>query len=357
MTFVAIVPAGGAGTRLWPLSRRSHPKFLIDMTGAGRTLIQATSDRLDGLADDLIVVTGKDHAKAVAEQLDLSEDALVIEPSPRGTMPAIGLVAAIVEKRHGPDAVVGSFAADHLISDTGAFQQAVRTAIDSAKTGKVVTIGITPTSPDTGFGYIHVGEETTVKGAYAVAEFMEKPDLPRAVEYVESGTFLWNAGMFVSRAGVLIDSLAQFKPELAAGLRAIAAEWDGPGRAEALTGWDDLEDSVIDRAIAEPLAEIGGVTTVPVSMGWSDIGGYASLSEHLDNSAEQVSSGGSAQPVVLSGSDGAVVYSHDRPIVIHGIPEAVVVDTGDVLLVTTKEQSAGLGGVVASLGDDLNRLC
>lgn len=356
MTFVAIIPAGGAGTRLWPLSRRSKPKFLLDMTGAGRTLIQATANRLGGLVDDLIVVTGSDHAPQVAEQLGLSDSQIVIEPSPRGTMPAIGLVAAIVEQRHGSDAVVGSFAADHLIADTKAFQDAVRTAIASAEAGAVATIGITPTNPDTGFGYIDVGEETLVSGSFLVNRFLEKPSLESATRYVDSGTFLWNAGMFVARAGVLLDALAKYKPELASGLREIAKAWDTESRTQALLGWDDLEDSVIDRAIAEPLADEGGVTTVPVSMGWSDIGGYASLAEHLDDPAKQVSENGTQQTVVLSASAGSVVYAHDRPIVIHGVPNAVVIDTGDALLVTTKQAAAGLGGVVSSLPDDLTRL-
>lgn len=349
MTFVAIVPAGGAGTRLWPLSRRSHPKFLIDMTDAGRTLIQATSDRLEGLADDLIVVTGTAHAEAVAAQLGLDEDSLVIEPSPRGTMPAIGLVAAIVEKRYGGNAVVGSFAADHLITDIQAFQEAVRRAIAAANDDLVVTIGITPTGPDTGFGYIHQGDQTPIEGVFGVREFLEKPDLATATGYVDSGEYFWNAGMFIAKSGVMLDALARFKPDLARGLREIASHWDGPGRAEALQAWDSLEDSVIDRAIAEPLAAEGGVATVPVSMGWSDIGGYLSLSEHLADPAGGTTEGGTEQQVVLSESDGAVVYAHDRPIVIHGMPDAVVVDTGDVILITSKEASGNLGNVVANL--------
>lgn len=356
MTFVAIVPAGGAGTRLWPLSRRNRPKFLIDMTGTGRTLIQATADRLTGLADDLMVVTGTAHASAVAEQLGLDEHSLVIEPSPRGTMPAIGLVAAIVEKRHGPDAVVGSFAADHLITETDVFQDAVRTAITAALNDLVVTIGITPTGPDTGFGYIHRGDEASVGGVYEVREFLEKPDLATATDYIESGQYLWNAGMFIAKAGTLLDALARFKPEMAQSLREIATQWDGPGRAGALAAWENLEDSVIDRAIAEPLATEGGVATVPVAMGWSDIGGYASLAEHLSEPTSGVTEGGSAHPVVLSESEGSVVYVHDRPVVLHGISNAVVVDTGSVILVSTLEASAGLGGVVSSFTADVHYL-
>ena len=356
MTFVAIVPAGGAGTRLWPLSRRSHPKFLIDMTGAGRTLIQATADRLEPLVDDLIVVTGSAHAEAVAEQLGIDREDLVIEPSPRGTMPAIGLVAAIVEQRYGADAVVGSFAADHVITDAAAFQGAVRRAINAAEEGLVVTVGITPTGPDTGFGYIRQGTETSVDGVFGVEEFLEKPDLATAAAYVESGEYTWNAGMFIAKAGVLLDALARYKPDLAAGLRSIAARWDGPDRGEAMIAWDSLEISVIDRAIAEPLAAEGGVATVPVSMGWSDIGGYDSLAAHLVDPESGISRGGARQAVMVSESEGSVVYAHDRPIVIHGIPGAVVVDSGDVILVTTREASSGLSGVVTDLSGGLEPL-
>ncbi|WP_182354123.1 mannose-1-phosphate guanylyltransferase [Flaviflexus huanghaiensis] len=356
MTFVAIVPAGGAGTRLWPLSRRSHPKFLIDMTGGGRTLIQATADRLSPLADDLIVVTGAAHADGVADQLGISTDDLVIEPSPRGTMPAIGLVAAIVEHRHGGHAVIGSFAADHVINDVDAFHGAVRRAIQAAEAGFVVTVGITPTSPDTGFGYIRQGAETAVDGVFAVEAFLEKPDRETAAAYVASGGYTWNAGMFIARAGVLLDALASFKPDLADALRRIASHWDGPDRADALSAWDSLESCVIDRAIAEPLAAQGGVATVPVAMGWSDIGGYDSLAAHLAEPESGVSPGGAPQRVVLRDSADSVVYVHDRPIVIHGVPGAVVVDSGDVILVTTRDASSGLGGVIADLSGDLEPL-
>ncbi|MCW2569161.1 MAG: mannose-phosphate guanylyltransferase, partial [Mycobacterium sp.] len=177
MTFSAVVPAGGSGTRLWPLSRSHEPKFLHDLTGTGRTLLQATVDRLGPLAppERTFVVTGGAHAASVARQLPaLPSGNVVVEPSPRDSAPAIGLAAAILHQRD-PHAVMGSFASDHVVLDGAAFVHALRSAIEVAETGKLVTIGMTPTRPETGFGYVHQGSELGVGGAYAVTEFAEKP--------------------------------------------------------------------------------------------------------------------------------------------------------------------------------------
>src|SRR5664279_749681 len=156
--FAAVVPAGGVGSRLWPLSRADRPKFLLDLLGEGRTLLQATVDRLESLAENTLVVTGERHAAAVAAQLpSLGESSIVAEPSPRDSMAAIALAAAILEHRHGP-MVMGSFAADQVIRKPGAFDAAVREAAEVARGGKVVTIGISPTGPSEAFGYIESGE-------------------------------------------------------------------------------------------------------------------------------------------------------------------------------------------------------
>src|SRR5664280_992774 len=163
--FHAIVPAGGAGTRLWPLSRADHPKFLLDLTGSGRSLIQQTWDRLRPLADSVVVVTGAPHAKTVADQLpQLPSEDLLAEPSPRDSAAAIGLATAVIARRH-PGAVIGSFAADHVVRDTTAFAAAVAEAVQAARAGFVVTLGIAPDHPATSFGYIQVGEPLDLSGA------------------------------------------------------------------------------------------------------------------------------------------------------------------------------------------------
>ena len=187
--FVPVVPAGGSGTRLWPLSRRDRPKFLLDLIGQGRSLLQLTLDRLAPLADrPSIVVTGRAHVAAVREQLD-GDVRVVAEPSARNSMPAIALAAAHVE-RELPDAVIGSFAADHLIEDEAAFARAVTAAREAAELGLLVTLGIAPTSPSTGFGYIESAGEREADpalaarlravGAEPVVRFVEKPDRERA---------------------------------------------------------------------------------------------------------------------------------------------------------------------------------
>ena len=276
--FWAVVPAGGAGTRLWPLSRARHPKFLLDLTGSGRSLLQATVDRLEPLTGDrVVVVTGAAHADAVRGQLpNLAAERVLAEPSPRDSMAAIGLAAAIVE-REDQDAVIGSFAADHVIPDTTAFETVIREAADVARDGHLVTIGIEPTHPATGFGYIRAGDRLAgAATARHAVEFVEKPDAVRAAEYVASGAFRWNAGMFVVRASVLLDLLGRWHPELAAGVRSIAAD---PSRLDEV--WPGLTKIAIDHAVAEPAADAGHVVVVPAPFAWDDVGDFASLAALL----------------------------------------------------------------------------
>jgi mannose-1-phosphate guanylyltransferase len=291
-------------------------------------------------------------------------------------MAAIGLAAAVIAHRHGRDAVVGSFAADHTVADRTAFAVAVRQAALLAEQGWVVTIGIEATGPSTAFGYIHAGDPTDVPGApdgRRVLGFTEKPDADTAAAYLATGDYRWNAGMFVVRAGVLLDHLAELRPQLAAGIEAIAAAWDVPEREEVLAErWPALEKIAIDHAIAEPVAAAGGVATVPVSMGWNDVGGFDALTELIAPRGEGPAAGagvldsvdsadgaetvdGSAPEapradVRVVGSDGALIASTSgRTVVLLGVPGAVVVDTPDALLVTTPEHSQGVKGVVDAL--------
>ena len=344
--FWAVVPAGGAGTRLWPLSRAGAPKFLHDLSGSGRSLIQTTLDRLEPLvAERVLVVTGAAHAEAVRAQLPgLDQASVVAEPSPRDSMAAIGLAAAMIERRD-PDAVMGSFAADHVITDPEAFRDVVRTAAGAAREGWLVTIGIEPTHPSTGFGYIRPGgaDLDGLPGVRPVEEFVEKPDAATAAEYVGAG-YRWNAGMFVARPTVLLDLLAESDPAFASALREIAAD---PDTLEA--GWDDLPKIAIDHAVAEPAAAAGRVAVVPGSFGWDDIGDFASLETLLREPGTGLTVLGDAAHVEAVDATGLVVPSGDRVIAVVGLDDVVVVDTGDAILVTTRERAQDVKEIVAGL--------
>ncbi|GAA2739637.1 mannose-1-phosphate guanylyltransferase [Pedococcus aerophilus] len=345
--FWAVIPAGGAGTRLWPLSRAGSPKFLHDLTGTGRSLLQSTWDRLEPLTGaQVLVVTGVAHVDAVAKQLpDLPADQLLAEPSPRDSMAAIGWAAAVLEARD-PEAVLGSFAADHVIGDEEEFRACVTAAVAAASDGHVVTIGIEPTHPATGFGYIEMGDVLGDGPARAVAQFVEKPDRQRAEGYLATGRFRWNAGMFVVRASVLLDLLAQWHPELAAGLRAVAAD---PSRLAEL--WPGLEKIAIDHAVAEPAAAEGRVAVVPGGFRWDDVGDFASLGTLLEDAhgLPGVRVLGDADKLRVLDSTGVIVPGTDRVVALVGIDDVVVVDTPDAVLVMSRERAQDVKGIVDAL--------
>jgi mannose-1-phosphate guanylyltransferase len=353
--FVAVVPAGGAGTRLWPLSRAGSPKFLHDLTGCGRTLLQATWDRLVPLAgpDGVVLVTGRAHAAAVRAQLPaLAEGSLLLEPSPRDSMAAIGLAAAVLARRD-PDVVIGSFAADHVIGDLDAFSDAVRQAVGAAREGWVCTIGIEPTGPATGFGYIKAGAALGVAGAplvHRVERFVEKPDAATAAGYLADGGYRWNAGMFVTRADVLLGHLRDQHPALHDGLVRIAAAWDSPARDATLAEtWPQLTKIAIDHAVAEPVAAAGGVAVVPGAFPWDDVGDWDSLAALLPDADSGLAVLGDARDVVALDSTGVVVPASGRLVSVVGLDDVVVVDTPDGVLVTTRAHAQRVKSVVDAL--------
>ncbi|HYN29643.1 MAG TPA: mannose-1-phosphate guanylyltransferase [Dermatophilaceae bacterium] len=346
--FWAVVPAGGAGTRLWPLSRAASPKFLHDLTGQGRSLLQATVDRVRPLVGDrVVVVTGAVHAQAVREQLpELPPGRVLAEPSPRDSMAAIGLAAAVVE-REDPDAVVGSFAADHVIPDADAFRACVAEAVEVARQGFLVTVGIAPTHPATGFGYVRSG--APVPGAATarhVVRFVEKPDAATAAGYLAGGDFRWNAGMFVARAAVLLDLLAEHHPDLARGVREVAAR---PDRLAEV--WPGLTRISIDHAVAEPAADAGRVATVPGDFGWDDVGDFAGLGTLLPAVDDGPKVLGDDALVRAVDAGGLVVPAGGRLVAVLGLDDVVVVDTPDAVLVTTRARAQEVKGLTDLLRD------
>ena len=411
--FYAIIPAGGAGSRLWPLSRAAKPKFLLDLTSDGRTLIQSTWDRLLGVcrSSHIAVSTGVRYADAVLSQLPgLAENNVFAEPVGRDSMAAIALAAAVLAKRHGRSIIIGSFAADHVITDNSRFRSAVSQAVAAARAGFITTIGITPDSPSTAFGYIRVGEplpdigrpgdsedpedpknpEDTERAqatsasagiiadspqVFRVESFVEKPDHDTAKAYAASGKYRWNAGIFIMRAGTLLDALEGLHPHMYSQIMEIAGAWDTPEQESTmLEVWPGIEKTAFDYAIAEPVAQKGGVAMVPGDFGWEDIGDFASLSSFApvadsygnrillapaDNTADNGnmansngmtdgSPAGGAR-LVSAGSSGNLVVSTQAPsgkvVALVGLEDTVVVDTPDALLVMPKSRAQDVRAV------------
>ncbi|MFI6759059.1 mannose-1-phosphate guanylyltransferase [Micromonospora sp. NPDC050417] len=355
--FFAVIPAGGSGTRLWPLSRAGHPKFLHPLTGTDASLLQATVERVAPLAsaDRTMVVTGVAHVTAVARQLaGLPEENILVEPSPRDSCAAIALAAAVIAVRE-PDAVMGSFAADHLIVDPDRWVETVRQAIVGAEQGLLMTVGITPTRAETGYGYLQCGPLIDGGPLRRVEEFKEKPAADIAEAYVRSGRYLWNASMFVWRVDVFMAELARQQPELHAGVTAIAAAWHTPEREDVLgTVWPTLTKISVDYAVMEGAAEAGRVATVPGDFGWNDIGDFHTLGEVLpaDSSGNVVLGGeGTEKPGALlwDTANLVVVPYSNRLVAALGVRDLIVVDTPDALMICPRDRAQDVKKLVDEL--------
>lgn len=348
-----VIPAGGVGSRLWPLSRANAPKFLLDLTGSGDSLLRATWMRLAPLApaDRVMVVTGAAHRSSVTRQLpELLEENLVTESEPKDSSAAIGLAAALLELRD-PDAILGSFAADHVIRGEVLFQRAVKTAVQAADRGLIATIGIHPGHPSTAFGYIACGaarDDIAPFDVHDVSEFVEKPDEATAARYLESGKYLWNAGMFIAKATVLLEQMAESQPEVVAALREIAAAWHTERGAQVRERlWPTLPKIAIDYTVAEPAAAAGRMVCVAAHFEWDDVGDFASVANLLTRGrTSDLAVLGDGAQVLSDASSGIVVSESDRLVALVGVDDMVVVDTADVLLVTSKSRAQDVKGLV-----------
>ena len=356
-TLYAVIPAGGSGTRLWPLSRAGHPKFLHPLTGTDASLLQATVERLAPLSNPerVFVVTGVAHAAAVARQLTgVPEENILVEPSPRDSCAAIALAAAVIG-RHDPEAIMGSFAADHLIADTPRYTEVIRHAMAGAADGLLMTLGITPTRPETGYGYLQCGGPIGDGPVLAVEEFKEKPAYDVAEGYLKSGNYLWNAGMFVWRVDVFLAELARQQPQLSAGVSRIAQAWDSPAREEVLGEvWPTLPRISVDYAVMEGAAAVGRVGTVPGDFGWNDVGDFHTLGEVLSADAAGnviVGKDTMAKPgVLLRDTEGLVVVPNSgRLVAALGVRDLIVVDTPDAVLVCPRDRAQEVKHLVDEL--------
>jgi mannose-1-phosphate guanylyltransferase len=351
--FFAVIPAGGSGTRLWPLSRSQEPKFLLDLLGSGQSLLVDTVERLEPFApvERVFVVTGGAHHDAVRTQLpNLPAGNVLVEPSPKNSAAAVGLAAYVLQLSH-PDAIVGFFAADHVVAEQDAFRSVVGTAVEAAKSGLMVTIGITPTEPSSAFGYIKKsGSHQGSVAVHHVGEFVEKPSFLDAQRFVASGEYLWNAGIFVGSVASVVKAFDEFAPELGGPLRNIAALLLAGGDIDEL--WEALPSIAFDYAVAEPAAKAGHFLVVPGSFGWRDIGDFASLAQAQQaNESSGVIVVGDSSKVHPHNSTGIVVASSGRIITLLGVENIVVVDTPDALLITTKEHAQDVKQVVDHMRD------
>lgn len=328
---IPVILAGGKGERFWPLSRKERPKQFLCLDGSDRSLLQATADRLLALAGDwdkLWVITSALIADGIREQLpQLPEENLLVEPEGKDTAPAVAWTTIEVSKRYGKDAVIGFFPADHWIGDPEAFANTIEAARELAvKEEAIVTLGIAPDSPSTGYGYIEQGE---LKGnfaglpAYKVSRFTEKPDRQTAESFISTGKFTWNSGMFIFRAGVVLQELQTHAPQVIE-----------PLLAKGKDAYKDLEKKSIDYALMEK-TDLAYV--LPAKFGWDDLGDWNAIERLLKGDSENVEL---ANHVGMD-TQGAILYNSkdDEVIVTIGLEDVVIVRDRNVTLVVHKNRT------------------
>jgi len=347
----ALVMAGGIGSRLWPRSRRNRPKQFLDLL-TSRTLLQQTVERIEPLIplERLLVVVSEEHADLVCEQIPgLPAENVVVEPGPRGTAPCIGLAAVLLQARD-PLAIMATFPADHRVADGAGFRQAIAAAAQISGDGHLVTLGITPDQPNTGYGYIQRGAplgEVDGLTAFRVQRFTEKPDLPTAQRFVDSGEYYWNGGIFIWQVETILGEMANLLPLLHTELQAIAKNWDSSECQETLVeAWERVPRTTIDYGVMEKSSR---VAVLPVDIGWDDVGNWATLSGLVDADTEGNVVRGDGQPLLLDTSDTYLYTTRDRLVSLVGLEGFVVVDTPNALLVCPKEKAQAVREVVKEL--------
>lgn len=351
----AVIMAGGAGTRFWPASRSLRPKQLLPLAGSGgEALLTATVKRLAPLIppDRVVVVTGEHLAEATAKAVpDVPARQILREPAPRNTAPCIAWATSEVA-RLDPDAVVAVLPSDHFMADEGEFRRVLERAIASAAAGHVATIGIVPTRPETGYGYIEVGGAIEGQGAFTIARFVEKPDRARAEAFVSGGKHLWNAGMFFFRVKDMQALVATHLPELAAGIARIeAAQRTGDEVATLNAVFPTLPSISIDHGVMEKAAGNAErpLAVIPGDFGWNDVGSWQSAWELGEKDAQgNVVSDGS---IVVDAENNLVrsLGSAKKVIALVGVRDLVVVDTDDAVLVLPRERAQDVRLVVEEL--------
>ncbi len=356
--FYPVILAGGRGTRFWPLSRKKRAKQLLALDGS-QTMIQQTVKRLLPLAppSQFWVITNGDCCGEIFRQLPrLPKKQVVAEPVGRNTAPAIGLAAFILQRKN-PDAVLGLFPSDHVVGDGDAFRKTLKQGIEiAASGGNIVVLGIRPTRPETGYGYIESGEQAA-NGALRVQRFTEKPSNEIAVQFLEAGNYFWNSGMFLWSARTLANALHEHLPKTAAILEKIAATF-GTGKFPVTLRklYPRCENISVDYAVLEPRSARGekssGIYCLPADFGWNDLGSWTALHEH--HTSKKASPGGNlihSDGMFTLHAEGNYIYAPKKFVAVIGVKDLVVVHTDDALLITTRERSQDVGKIVKHLDE------
>lgn len=355
--FYPVILAGGRGTRFWPLSRKRMAKQLLPLNSK-KSMIQETVERLLPLAKtkQFWIITNEDLRGAILRQLkSLEKKQILAEPVGRNTAPAIGLAAFLLE-RHDPRAVIGMFPSDHVIGNEKSFRKDIEKAVQIATAGEnIVVIGIPPTRPETGYGYIEVGQRERA-GIFPVERFTEKPSAEVARQFVKAGNFFWNSGMFVWSARTLAAALREHLPKTAPLLEKIAASY-GTRQFERTFAklYPNCEKISIDYAVLEPRSAKGvgnsGIYCIPASFTWNDLGSWTALYEHRSASQKHNGNVIQAEQSFTLNAEGNLVHSKEKFVALVGVNDLVVVETDDALLITTREHSQDVGKVVKHLDE------
>lgn len=353
--FRPVILAGGSGTRFWPRSRKARAKQVLALDGE-RTMIQRTLDRLRPLAppSQAWVITNDLLSETICIQLDdVPQSQVLCEPAARNTAPAAGLAAFLLE-RENPDAVLGVFPADHVIADEPHFLDTLQHAIALASRDEtIVVLGIHPTRPETGYGYIETGGAME-PGVVRVRRFTEKPNHEKAEEFLAAGNYYWNSGIFVWGARTLANAIREHLPETSPLLEQIAAAHGTPEFKDVFSElYPQCENISVDYAVLEPRSAKGEhrshLYCLPSDFGWNDLGSWAALYEHQiaqKPGADNITESRGALPIEAHGN---YVYSPDKFVALVGVHDLVVVDTGDALLITSRNHSQDVGKVVKQL--------
>ena len=352
--FIPVILSGGAGTRLWPVSREGHPKPFMALAD-GQTLLAKTYRRALQVVEavdtesrpEVLTVTNRDYYFMSRDEQDSSgvNGGFILEPFGRNTAPAVAVAAHVVQQRYGAGAVMLVLAADHLIHNQTAFNTAVQSAVALAEQDHLVTFGIVPTAPETGFGYIQRGD--AVSAGYKVRRFVEKPDQVTATGYLESGEFLWNSGMFCFKAGVFLDELARHAPDIATTVAECWADMQAPKNPDVLEIPSALFATVPDLSVDYAVMERSDrVAVVPGDFGWSDIGSWNAVRDLAKPDSEGNRIVGEA---ILVGAQNTYVQAEDRLVAAVGVRDLMVIDTPDALLILDPDKSQDVKQVVSRL--------